>query len=136
MRRFEPRRARESGPWLVHLFGLEGCPHGAIEWETDRVRFIGRGKTIEAPRALDGRALSGTTGITLDPIVSLRQRIRVLPGNHVRLTFSTGVAADQDTVRAIAHKYGQPNAAPRTFARATARLTATTGEPETSISAS
>ena len=34
------------------------------------------------PVALDGRALSGTTGIVLDPIVSLRQRIRLPPGAH------------------------------------------------------
>ena len=34
--------------------------------------------------ALDGRALSGTTGAVLDPIVSLRQRIRLAPGGFVR----------------------------------------------------
>ena len=34
---------------------------------------------------MDGRALSGTTGIVLDPVVSLRQRIRLMPGATVRL---------------------------------------------------
>ena len=36
--------------------------------------------TADDPLALDGRALSGTTGFVLDPIVSLRQRIRLPPG--------------------------------------------------------
>ena len=42
--------------------------------------FSGRGRSPARPLALDGRALSGTTGIVLDPIVSLRQRIRLPPG--------------------------------------------------------
>ena len=32
------------------------------------------------PLALDGRALSGTTGVVLDPILSLRQRVRLRAG--------------------------------------------------------
>ena len=42
--------------------------------------FIGRGRSLRAPAALDGRALSGTTGVVLDPICSLRQRVRLGPG--------------------------------------------------------
>ena len=57
---------------------------GPVEWETDRLRFLGRGRGPEDPVALDGRALSGTTGAVLDPIVSLRQRIRLAPGGFVR----------------------------------------------------
>ena len=57
------------------------------------------------PLALDGRALSGTTGVVLDPIVSLRQRIRVPPGGSVRLCFATGMAPDRETVEALARKY-------------------------------
>ncbi len=49
-------------------------PDVPTEFETDRARFIGRGRTLERP-AGDGRAntLSGTSGPVLDPIVSLRQ---------------------------------------------------------------
>ena len=46
----------------------------------------------EDPQALDGRSLSGTTGVVLDPIVSLRQRIRLAPGGFMRLSFATGMA--------------------------------------------
>ena len=53
--------------WAVHVLSLEGRPQGPVEWETDRARFLGRGRDTDRPAALDGRALSGTTGIVLDP---------------------------------------------------------------------
>ena len=61
--------------WALHVLSLEGRPHGALEWETDRGRFLGRGRGPDDPQALDGRSLSNTAGATLDPIVSLRQRV-------------------------------------------------------------
>ena len=54
---------------------------GATEWETDRARFVGRGRTPVNPVALDGRALSGTTGAVLDPVASLRERVHLSPGD-------------------------------------------------------
>ena len=75
-----PRDPAEPAVWAVHVLSLEGRPQGPVEWETDRARFLGRGRDTDGPAALDGRALSGTTGVVLDPIVSLRQRIRLVPG--------------------------------------------------------
>jgi cyclic beta-1,2-glucan synthetase len=110
-----PRDPAEPGAWVFHVLSLEGPPQGPREWETDRARFLGRNRTMADPQSLDGRALSGTTGVVLDPILSLRQRIRVLPGTTVRLSFTTGMAADRDTAAALARKYHEPNAAGRTF---------------------
>ncbi len=113
-----PRGPGETGVWLFHTLSLNGRPQGPLEWETDRARFLGRGRNAAAPQALDGRPLSGTTGFVLDPIVSLRQRIRVPPGATMRLSFATGMAADRDTVVALARKYHDPSAATRTFVMA------------------
>jgi cyclic beta-1,2-glucan synthetase len=113
-----PRDPREPAVWAVHVVSLEGRPQGPLEWETDRARFIGRGRDTDDPVALDGRALSGTTGVVLDPIFSLRQRIRLVPGASVRLAFATGLASDRDTAKALAQKYRDPSAASRTFALA------------------
>jgi cyclic beta-1,2-glucan synthetase len=79
---------------------------------------LGRGRDPDDPVALDGRPLSGTTGAVLDPIVSLRQRIRLAPGGFVRLSFATGVARDREAALGLAQKYHDPNAASRTFALA------------------
>ncbi|HYM21661.1 MAG TPA: glucoamylase family protein, partial [Vicinamibacterales bacterium] len=113
-----PRSPNEPGAWAFHALSLAGRPQGPIEWETDRARFLGRGRTPARPAALDGRALSGTTGVVLDPIVSLRQRIRLAPGGTTRLCFATGMAADRETAEALARKYHNPNATGRTFALA------------------
>ena len=115
------RRARDPQDppvWAVHALSLEGRPQGPVEWETDRARFLGRGRDTDRPAALDGRALSGTTGVVLDPIFSLRQRIRLVPGASVRLCFATGVASNRETAEALAQKYRDPSAASRTFALA------------------
>jgi cyclic beta-1,2-glucan synthetase len=112
------RDPREPAVWAVHVLSLEGRPQGPVEWETDRARFLGRGRDTDGPAALDGRALSGTTGVVLDPILSLRQRIRLVPGASVRLSFATGIASDRETAEALAQKYHAPSAASRTFALA------------------
>jgi cyclic beta-1,2-glucan synthetase len=111
-----PRDPREPGVWALHVLSLEGRTQGPVEWETDRVRFLGRGRATDNPVALDGRTLSGTTGIVLEPIFSLRQRIRLPPGASVRLSFATGVASDRQTAEALAQKYRDPTATARAFA--------------------
>ncbi|MEW6681464.1 MAG: hypothetical protein AB1451_00865 [Nitrospirota bacterium] len=115
------RRARagdESGAWAVHVLGVEARMQGPVEWESDRARFLGRGRGPDDPIALDGRALSGTTGAVLDPIVSLRTRIRLAPGGFVRLSFATGMAGTRDAALVLAQKYHDPSAQGRTFALA------------------
>jgi len=115
------RDPRDASAWAFHVMSLDGRPQGPVEWETDRARFLGRGRSPHRPQALDGRPLSGTTGIVLDPIVSLRQRIRLPPGGTARLCFSTGMAADRLTVEALAKKYQDPASAARTFTLAKTR---------------
>ncbi|MBI4885900.1 MAG: carbohydrate-binding protein [Acidobacteria bacterium] len=115
-----PRSPDQPELWAVHVLGLEGRTQGQVEWETDRAQFLGRGRTLENPAALDGRSLSGTTGVVLDPILSLRQRIRLPPGGSVRLCFATGMAPDRDTAEALALKYRDRSSASRTFALALA----------------
>jgi cyclic beta-1,2-glucan synthetase len=116
--RRRPRSPDEAETWAVHVLSLEGRAQGQVEWETDRARFLGRGRGPDDPQALDGRSLTGTTGALLDPIVSLRQRIRLGPGGFVRLAFATGMAPTRELALALAEKYRDPGAAARTFALA------------------
>ena len=104
--------------WAVHVLSVEGRPYGALECETDRARFLGRGRGPDDPQALDGRPLTNSAGATLDPILSLRQRVRLSPGGFARLSFITGVASDRETALALAQKYREPSASGRTFALA------------------
>lgn len=116
--RRRPHLAKGSESWAVHVLGVEGQMPGPIEWETDRAAFLGRGREPDDPIALDGRPLSGTTGAVLDPVASLRLRVRLAPGGFIRLAFSTGMAAERQTAVALAERYRDPASAARALALA------------------
>ncbi len=113
-----PRRGDEPDLHAVHVLSVEGRLRGAVEWESDRARFLGRGRDVDDPRALDGRPLTGTTGAVFDPIVSLRYRVRIAAGASVRVSFSTGVATSREAALAVAQKYHDAGAPARAFALA------------------
>jgi cyclic beta-1,2-glucan synthetase len=114
--RRRPRASDEPAVCALHVLSVEGGVRGPVEWETDRQRFLGRGRDMRAPLALEGRPLSGATGTVLDPVASLRYRVRLPPGAFVRLSFATGVAEGLEGARTLAQKYHDPNAAARALA--------------------
>jgi len=101
------RRSPTDEPiWGVHVVATEGEGIGAVQYETDRARFLGRGHTSNAPLAIiEDRPLSNTTGAVLDPIFSLRQRVRIRPNETVSVTFATAVAHSRDEALRLADKY-------------------------------
>ncbi len=104
---------------LIHVLSGRGRVGGPTEYETDRERFVGRGRSLDRPRALDANArLSNTTGPVLDPIISLRQAVRVPPGGTARLSFTTGFAEHEDGARRLIEKYNDRRAVARALALA------------------
>ena len=62
------RSPTEFEIWAAHLAVVEGETLGEAQIETDRARFLGRGRDIRASLAvMDGRPLSNTVGTVLDP---------------------------------------------------------------------
>ena len=110
-----------------HVGGARAQPRWPRRTVRSNGKPIARSSSAAAARsidpiALDGRPLSGTTGFVLDPIFSLRQRVRLPAGESVRVCFATGVAPDRETARALALTYRDPATATRTLvARARAR---------------
>ena len=101
-----PRAAGEAAVWAAHLAVVEGETVGGLQFETDRARFLGRGRTIRTPIAvLDDRPLSNTVGTVLDPIFSLRHRIRLRPGATARVAFWTLVAPTREAALDLADKH-------------------------------
>ena len=105
------QRSPEDKPiWGLHVVVAEGDVVGTTQYETDRGRFLGRGRTASNPIAImEDRPLSNTTGAVLDPVFSLRRRIRIQPNETVRCTFSTAVARSREEATALADKYHDPN---------------------------
>ncbi|MDD1650216.1 MAG: phosphorylase, partial [Methylococcaceae bacterium] len=100
-----PRSVNDPKIWAAHVLT---APHdgAGFQYETDRARFVGRGQTLRAPIAvMDGRPLTNTVGAVLDPIFSIRRRIRIDPGATEHLTFTTLVANTREAVENLADKY-------------------------------
>jgi cyclic beta-1,2-glucan synthetase len=104
-----PRSADEPQPWLAHLAAIEGELVGSCQYESDRARFLGRGRGVRAPVSVtEGEPLTNTTGTVLDPIVSLRYRLAIPAGGTVRVVFTTLVAPSREEALDTAEKYRQP----------------------------
>ena len=93
------RRRAPSEPeiWAAHLAVVDGGAVGKPEVETDRARFLGRGRSVRtAIAAIDGRPLSNTVGTVLDAVFALRRRVRIAPGAIVHIAFWTVVASSRE----------------------------------------
>ncbi|MDO8391294.1 MAG: glucoamylase family protein [Actinomycetota bacterium] len=101
-----PRSGGEPPIWAAHVVALEDQPGGVVQYETDRARFLGRGRSVRSPvSVIDGHPLSNTVGSVLDPIFSLRCRVTLAPGATAHAIFSTVVAGSREEVLDLADKY-------------------------------
>lgn len=82
------RRGRVKGakvPYIFHKVIVNGELEGSISYETSRINFIGRNRELKFPLAMDNdKSLDNTVGTVLDPIMSIRARIR-LEGNSKKI---------------------------------------------------
>ena len=111
-----PRSAGERPPWLVCLMTVRGTTLATASFETDRMKFVGRGRSLASPAAMDRRTrLSGSQGPVLDPVVCIRQVIQLEPNETARVDLVTGVGETREAVAAIMNKYHDPQLADRVF---------------------
>lgn len=112
-----PRSSVEKRPWCAHVMATGPERVGDVTCETDRARFVGRGRNTQAPAALDpGAALSCTAGAVLDPIASLRARVRLEPGRSATIAFTTIVADSRDEALQAVDRYRDIEASRRALA--------------------
>ncbi len=103
------RAANEADIAAAHFVTDPSAAVRGAEAETDRRAFIGRGRTIANPAAFDpGARLGGHHGFTLDPVVSLRRRVKVRANKKVSLTFWTVVAPNRAEVEATIGRLDHP----------------------------
>jgi cyclic beta-1,2-glucan synthetase len=100
------RSPHETPVFAVHTVTVEGEAIGSVQYETSRARFLGRGRDAGAPQAIiEDQPLSNTVGAVLDPIFSLRQRVRIEPGQTARVTFCLATAHSREHILMLADKY-------------------------------
>jgi cyclic beta-1,2-glucan synthetase len=116
-----PRSRSEKPPWMFHLMAVHGADVGEVSYETDRMQFIGRGNTVANPQAMSGAAgfftgaLSGSEGSVLDPIVAIRTRIFLDPGESTTINMVSGIGDTRDAALSLVGKYQDRRLADRVF---------------------
>ena len=128
------RRRREPGEaevWVAHCIATDAASAddtgaGAMQYETDRMRFLGRGRSLRNAQSLQaGVTLSNTVGCVLDPVFSLRRCVRIAPGASVQVAFWTLAAGSRDAALSLARTLRAPGTCERVFAGAEAHAVAT-----------
>jgi len=115
-----PRSQDEQPPWMFHLMTVHGADTGEVSYETDRMRFIGRGNTVVNPQAMSGTglhtgALSGSEGSVLDPIVAVRYRITLDPETPATINIVSGIGGTREVCLGLVEKYQDQRLADRVF---------------------
>jgi len=101
-----PRSVTEQYPCMFHLMMVHKAKVLAVSYETDRMKFIGRGNTLVSPKAMQNiEPLSGTQGSVLDPIVAIRQQIEMEPEMSVTIDIITGIGDTKEAALQLAEKY-------------------------------
>ncbi|HEX7596431.1 MAG TPA: glucoamylase family protein, partial [Gemmatimonadaceae bacterium] len=109
-----PRSATEAAIWCAHVVASGSELVGKVTCETDRAKFVGRGRSVRNAEALDeGAELTGTVGAVLDPIFSLRVKVRIPPGGSANVAFTTFVTEQKERAIELADLYHDPYSARR-----------------------
>ncbi|HEY8937358.1 MAG TPA: glucoamylase family protein, partial [Cyclobacteriaceae bacterium] len=111
-----PRSKDEHPAWMFHLMKVNGVDETEVSYETDRNKFIGRGNNLVNPQAMNQtRALSGSQGSVLDPIVSIQYKITLKPGESAIADIVTGIAETREANQGLVDKYQDRHLRDRAF---------------------
>ncbi len=114
-----PRTPGEATPWMFHLLAAPGSVIDEPSYETDRARFIGRGRTAANPVMLGSgsrpASLSNTQGAVLDPCVAIRSTLTLPPDESASVQIISGVADTREAALALLEKYCDRHFVERAF---------------------
>jgi len=115
---FSTRRSRsenEKPSYMFHQMNVYGVDNSGISFETDRMEFIGRERSIVNPIANEIDSLSGKDGSVLDPIFSIRYRIIIKPFESATIDLIYGVADTKENCFNLMQKYQDEHLKNRAF---------------------
>jgi cyclic beta-1,2-glucan synthetase len=110
-----PRSEEETPPWMFHLMSVQGASAETPSYETARSAFIGRGRSLSDPQAMDMDSLSGNQGSVLDPIASIRYRITLKPDQTATVDLIYGICENRETCEGLIRKYQDKHLKSRAF---------------------
>ena len=102
--------SNDSRHYMIHKLWVsesEGSnANGLVEYETSRLKFLGRGNSLRHADIIENRRiLSGTVGTTLDPIYAMRRRLYIAQGKSTEAFILTGFAKAKDQLLQLTEQY-------------------------------
>ncbi|NDL66131.1 glycosyl transferase [Clostridiales bacterium F-3ap] len=111
-----PRGGMDKEIWAAQVPVIDGESVGEIQYETDRMQFIGRGRTVGNPAGMEReKPLSNTVGAVLDPIFCLRAKLRIEPGKTAEISFASLMADSKEGILERIEKYSGREACDAAF---------------------
>ncbi|MFN0101070.1 MAG: GH36-type glycosyl hydrolase domain-containing protein [Bryobacteraceae bacterium] len=105
-------RSPEDSPiWVAQLMIQSPEDESAFEYETDRARFLGRGRTWRDPVM----SMNQTAGYVLDPVFVIRRRVSLEPRQQAQITLVTIAAASREELMRLIVKYRDADVCSRAF---------------------
>jgi cyclic beta-1,2-glucan synthetase len=95
------RKRLDSDPeiWVAQFIVSDNKSATAIQYETARQTFLGRGRTVNQAMTASSRdQLRSTTGTVIDPIFAMRQSVRLKPHQRSRSVIWTLAADSRDAL--------------------------------------
>ena len=116
-----PSTSTVAARWFFHFALVNGVAPQAPSFETDRMRFIGRGRDAEHPLAMDtGAPLSGTAGAVLDAVAAIRVPLALAAEASVTIDWFTGTAGTREECITLVRNLRAATAAQEILAQADA----------------
>jgi cellobiose phosphorylase len=108
------RSPEDNPPWMFQLLAIHGGDPGRASYETDRAQFLGRGRSVANPLAMDSAApLSGSQGSVLDPVSAIRCTITLEPEETAVVDLVQGVGDSRSACMNLISKYQDRHLADR-----------------------
>ncbi|OPL09700.1 MAG: hypothetical protein AVO33_06055, partial [delta proteobacterium ML8_F1] len=102
-----PRDSEEPPLYLFETLVTRGATRGQTQYETDRLAFVGRGRNLSHPFALE-KVLGNSQGVVLEPVFSMRKRLHLQPGEKTLLTYCLGATQTREELLELISSYKNP----------------------------
>lgn len=113
------KAASDPTHFVLHQVYSESPYSRPVEFETDRKVFLGRGRTLCQPSALETRLpLSCRAGFSTDPIISLRAIFEVPAGRSVTVCYVTAYGQSREEALGLGRVLGKTYKSDQLFALA------------------
>ncbi|NOH15216.1 cyclic beta 1-2 glucan synthetase [Clostridium cochlearium] len=110
------RSVEDKELWIMQSLITDANISGNVQYETSRANFIGRCRDLNRPEVIENdRIMSNTVGAVLDPIISMRVRVKIPAKQSCQLSYVIAICENRQQCIEIADKYQQRDNVERVF---------------------